>query len=440
MRLPLLISSLEYFRYGSEEFAEIFQRTHESQGIGGNESAVDAYGRGHGQPLESAQLPQYDYLFARKTFADYAVLSHSPNLTGLPKSLGHLSQLSKLTCSHCPRLSPSKIPDLSDLPLLRDVKMNNLALVDSIPSHMVRWGTGRLPPNEHNATTRQGDGLEVLDLGNCSLPFSAVQDAFLSKKWSQLRSLSLHSNPLAISNPDYANTLQDSDTLPKLQIIDSKRVVERKRKGEVQESKIERRRREKKEKKRMTGANARETTGKVRVWGETEGQSSSATTGTETTTSDSTIDAVKTKDSKKDAPKESTKIEKRKAQTSAATEDSTANDSSSRPDGSETAMPAAKKRKRVKSSRNEDISAVIPASRDIGTGSESRQGPKPAKIPSTAAPMAVVSDTVTQKPRKKVDEGKVETVAKSAGGVDLTQVFGKPQMKDDEGGLGVGGW
>lgn len=308
--------------------------------------------------------------------------------------------------------------------------MNNLALVDKIPSHMVRWGTGRLPVNEHNSVTRQGDGLEVLDLGNCSLPFSAVQDAFLSKKWSQLRSLSLHSNPLAISNPDYASTLQDSDTLPKLQIIDSKRVIERKRKGEIQESKIERRRREKKEKKRMTGANARETTGKVRVWGETGGESSSTATKTEIIAPKAT---VKTSENKNVTSKESTKKGKRKAEPTVVHVEPAA-DETTRSDADEDTIPASKKRKRVKTSKKEDSAAVRVANQD------SRHEPKLLNPSSTSAPVVGSTDITPQRPKRKVDEGKVETVAKSAGGVDLTQVFGKPQTREDEGGLGVGGW
>lgn len=308
--------------------------------------------------------------------------------------------------------------------------MNNLALVDKIPSHMVRWGTGRLPVNEHNSVTRQGDGLEVLDLGNCSLPFSAVQDAFLSKKWSQLRSLSLHSNPLAISNPDYASTLQDSDTLPKLQIIDSKRVVERKRKGEIQESKIERRRREKKEKKRMTGANARETTGKVRVWGETGGESSSTATKTEIIAPKAT---VKTSENKNVTSKESSKKGKRKAEPTVVHVEPAA-DETTRSDADEDTIPASKKRKRVKTSKKEDSAAVRVANQD------SRHEPKTLNPSSTSAPVVGSTDITPQRPKRKVDEGKVETVAKSAGGVDLTQVFGKPQTREDEGGLGVGGW
>ena len=313
--------------------------------------------------------------------------------------------------------------------------MNNLALVDVIPSHMAKWGTGRLPANEHTSASRQGDGLEVLDLGNCSLPFSAVQAAFLSKTWSHLRSLSLHSNPLAISHPDYATLLQDSETLPKLQIIDSKRIVQRKRKGEVQESKIERRRREKKEKKRMTGANARETTGTVRVWGGSGEQSSSKSaadgikldqaTGT-ANTSDAAIDDVAQKSDKKRKRKVDATI------TAAPKSDARAPIASLEVYAT---PPTEKKRKRVKSAKKEvgnvqhNVNDTLSTTRDETKSSKSI-------IPSASN----LPDPSTQRPKRKVDDGKVETVAKSAGGVDLTKVFGKPPKKDDDGGLGVGGW
>jgi len=53
-----LTCSLEYFRYRLEESPEIFQRAHQSQSTGCDESALDTYGRGYGQPLESAQFAQ----------------------------------------------------------------------------------------------------------------------------------------------------------------------------------------------------------------------------------------------------------------------------------------------------------------------------------------------------------------------------------------------
>jgi hypothetical protein len=309
--------------------------------------------------------------------------------------------------------------------------MNNLALVDVIPPHMVKWGTGRLPANEHTSASRQGDGLEVLDLGNCSLPFSAVQAAFLSKTWSHLRSLSLHSNPLAISHPDYATLLQDSETLPKLQIIDSKRIVQRKRKGEVQESKIERRRREKKEKKRMTGANARETTGTVRVWGGTGDQSSSKSAA-DGNKLDQSTDIANASVATDDVKQKSDKKKKRKLDTIIPSiSDARA---SIVPLDADITAPTEKKRKRVKSAKKE-VSSVSQSIDDLPTTRDDTKSTKP--ITSTTSK---VPDPSTQRPKRKADDAKVETVAKSAGGVDLGKVFGKPPKKDDDGGLGVGGW
>lgn len=311
--------------------------------------------------------------------------------------------------------------------------MNNLALVDVIPPHMAKWGTGRLPANEHTSASRQGDGLEVLDLGNCSLPFSAVQAAFLSKTWSHLRSLSLHSNPLAISHPDYATLLQDSETLPKLQIIDSKRIVQRKRKGEVQESKIERRRREKKEKKRMTGANARETTGTVRVWGGT-GEQSSSKSAADGNKPDQSTDIANASLVTNDAVQKLDKKKKRKLDDTTTPTVSDARAPIASHDDDATA-PTEKKRKRVKSAKKEvsnlsqSVGDVLPTTRDETKSS------KPIKSTTSKLP-----DAGSQRPKRKADDAKVETVAKSAGGVDLTKVFGKPTQKDVDGGLGVGGW
>jgi hypothetical protein len=320
---------------------------------------------------------------------------------------------------------------------------------------MARWGTGRLPANEHTSAERQGDGLEVLDLGNCSLPFTAVQATFLSKKWPQLRSLSLHSNPLAISNPDYATALQDSETLPKLQIIDSKRVVERKRKGEVQESKIERRRREKKEKKRMTGANARETTGKVRVWGESGAQETGAnTTANDASSKVDRSDARPPKVKKDESTRPAEKKRKRADATVPAAEDSNAANTGEAQQTNKT--PSDKKRKRSKPSKADAPSAEVRSTtaRDrstiddarepaINKTTKSRDTIKAATdepISSSKTTAAKPSDPKVNPMRRKADGGKVETVAKSAGGVDLSQVFGKPQSSDDAGGLGVGGW
>ena len=169
--------------------------------------------------------------------------------------------------------------------------MNNLPLITSLPSHISKWGTGDMllvdkhidGPSKSTGTTRHGQGLEVLDFGNCSISFSNLASIFnLGKststttsstfsptpRWPNLRSLTLHSNPLCTKHEDYAESLQLSSELPHLQIIDSKRVKERKLKGVVSETKMERRKREKKEAKmKPSGANVTTSSSNRREWG-----------------------------------------------------------------------------------------------------------------------------------------------------------------------------
>lgn len=155
------------------------------------------------------------------------------------------------------------------------MRANNLPRLESLPSHLATWGTGSLAlvGKDKDDAGRKGDGLEVLDVGNCSLPFSAVTTAFglgptatKPKNIWHLRMLTLQANPLALEEPKYAELLQASPAMPRLQIIDSKRVVERKRAGVAPETKQERRARERREKKMQpTGANAGNQ--KMRTWG-----------------------------------------------------------------------------------------------------------------------------------------------------------------------------
>lgn len=291
----------------------------------------------------------------------------------------------------------------------------------------------------------------MLDLGNCSLPFSVIKTVFLAQDWPQLRSVSLHSNPLAVTNPDYAEILRDSDRLPKLQIIDAKRVVERKRKGEVQESKIERRRREKKEKRRITGANARGDTENMRVWG--------GKIKDEVKPSDGDVKPPgkpKAKEGKAAVVSEDLESEPKKRKRSAReTEPVTA----ARKEDSSVGVPAAaaaddkesesaganKKRKRSKPNKGAETkdTPVVPK---LTTKPSTEKGKATANTTATAttpvlpqiAPLAKATEA-KRKP-KRSEGGKVETVKSSAGGVNLNEVFTKPKAQDDAGGLGVGGW
>lgn len=418
---------------------------------------------------------------------DGPVVSHSTHLRSLPVSLGDLSYLSKLTFSHCPALTGSGLPDLSTLPLLRDVKMNNLPHLTSLPSHVARWGTGNMTlvgkgDNEGvragPSMSRKGDGLEVLDLGNCSLPFEAISSVFgLSQKatdkpskipkWKQLRSLSLHSNPLATSHPDYSERLQASFDLPNLQIVDAKRVKERKRKGAVQETKLERRRREKMERKmRPSGAN--ETRGKMRAWGGQEedvdsdgGGEKEETDRVQSPQKKAVEETVTAKFSR-----EVTKKRKRPDEASAEPQP---------PASTEPAGPT--KRKRHKKSREgnnaSDIvpsipgaaqakPAIPPKARDP-TPPQSRPVEPPSKAVSAAKPrrnetsvVGVIDipredTTKKEKTRKEGKRGKVEkgkkggaevtsTSGAASRGVDLKEVYGKSSIAEADTGLDVGGW
>ncbi|EIW69768.1 hypothetical protein TREMEDRAFT_61533 [Tremella mesenterica DSM 1558] len=202
------------------------------------------------------------------------IISHSPLLKLLPSSLSSLSHLSKLTFSHCPLLTPSSIPDLSSLPLLRDVKMHSLPLLTSLPLHLSTWGTGDFT---QIGKVGKGGGLEVLDIGNCSLSLFSVLTFFPSdtsvsdsneksnSRWGNLRSLTLRGNPLTEEDPSYVDKLSSAN-MPNLQIIDNKRIRERKRIGEIQESKEDRKMREKRERwMKPSGENLRG--GKMRKWG-----------------------------------------------------------------------------------------------------------------------------------------------------------------------------
>ena len=183
----------------------------------------------------------------------------------------------------------------------------------------------------------------------------------------------------------------------------------------------------------MTGANARETTGTVRVWGGTGEQSSSKSAADGNKPNQST-DVAHASLATNDVVQKLDKKKKRKLD-----DTTTPSISDARapivPLDAEITASTEKKRKRVKSVKKEvsnvsqSVGEVLPTTRDETKSS------KP--ITSTTSKLP---DPSTQRSKRKADDAKVETVAKSAGGVDLTQVFGKPQNKDDDGGLGVGGW
>ncbi|TXT03861.1 hypothetical protein VHUM_04284 [Vanrija humicola] len=379
------------------------------------------------------------------------IVSHSPNLTTLPKSLAELSNLSKLTISHCPLLSATGLPDLSALPHLRDVKANNLPRLTSLPAHLATWGTGVMSSDKDGAP-RRGQGLEVLDLGNCSLPFAAVSKVFglagksKTPQWGNLRSLTLRANPLALEKEDYAELLQASADVPKLQIIDSRRVVERKRKGETPETKSERRARERKEAKmRPTGAN--ETGGgAMRAWGKGEAGAEEPKEKKRKAKGEGEERGEKKRKAETEG---ADKAEKKKRKASAVEDSAEARPKRAREDKSE-AVPKAKKA----------APRVVDADPDAPAPKKRKAVPVPA--PPAPAPTAPTpADPSAVKPKKpsrnetavvgviEVGAGKGERRPKAKTGVDLKAVFGAgagagmgggDDAEASGSGLGVGGW
>ncbi|KAK4687716.1 hypothetical protein P7C73_g2401, partial [Tremellales sp. Uapishka_1] len=364
-----------------------------------------------------------DEVIASWTDLNSLIVSHSPNLITLSDSLSTLHQLSKLTFSHCPRLT-SSLPDLSPLPLLRDVRMNNLPLLTFLPAHITTWGTGDMslaqPSKTKNASLRDlGDGLEGLDLGNCSLSYDSIAPLFglISKptksktniSWPHLRSLTLASNPLTITHPNYVDLLQTSDQLPNLQIIDAKRVVERKRKGEVQVSKHDRRQQVKLERRaKPTGANV-VGEGTMRSWGADKAKSEAEGVGEK----------------------------KEKKQKRSAEEVETEADRAVKPP----------KKAKVAEKKTKHRSEKTLASEPIKPRPAPAQPAPPAKPVATetkADPTAVVTKAKVSRNETSVvgvvevgsASGKKDKKKDKSGGVDLAQMFAK---KVDDG-LGVGGW
>ncbi|WRT70583.1 uncharacterized protein IL334_007581 [Kwoniella shivajii] len=422
------------------------------------------------------------------------IISHSPNLTGLPKSLNQLYHLSKLTFSHCPKItcgSGSKsgsgsgsIPDLSILPLLRDVKMNNLPLLTDLPDHLPSWGKGDLSlvkqTNNHddisgsrskdndNSNKNKGDGLEVLDLGNCSLSFASISKLFnLSSthgpkndktgnrvvKWDHLRSLTLHSNPLTTTHPNYVELLQQNSetTLPKLQIIDAKRVVERKRKGEIQESRIDRRIRERREQRlnKSSGSGMNNISGKkeMRKWGNNEEEQTQQENHENTT--GNAVTAEKSDQSPEEKSKKSKK-RKHNDQPVLSANQSTEDRLHKRkraPSPPLSAAPTATTKditdSRTSKTQDEPIST---------SNKKDRSGKTQTAVIGVIDVKNGEEVEMTSKKKKKL-KAKIKRGDEVKGGIDLREVFGKKddtskavEQEEKQGGgddawrLGVGGW
>ncbi|WWC98695.1 hypothetical protein V866_005588 [Kwoniella sp. B9012] len=411
------------------------------------------------------------------------IISHSPNLISLPTTLSSLYHLSKLTFSHCPKLTSDSLPDLSQLPLLRDVKMNNLPLLTQLPPHIVNWGKGNLDKvGKGKNEDKFGDGLEVLDLGNCSLSFDSIKTIFNlgsssssnssgtkgKNRWNHLRSLSLHSNPLTTTHPNYVEMLQNhSGVLPNLQIIDAKRVIERKRKGEISEKKLKH---NKEKKAKPSGSNVTIMSGEMRKWGsgkQDNGESKDAIEGEGegedeivVKKNDRTLEKRDKKESKKRKHNDQAPVER--------TEGEEKNKKQKRTRIPSPAPAPAQEKVKVKgitdSSRTPQTQNQINTDKDNDEKNKNKEKSNKQRdavvglIEINAKGEAVQLDSK----KKKKMKAKLKKDGEDGGrgrGIDLREVFGKSKNvigqdthddeKNDEGegedngwgsGLGVGGW
>lgn len=334
------------------------------------------------------------------------------------------------------------------------MKANNLACLATLPAHLAKWGTGDL---EAVGKSGVGDGLEVLDLGNCSLPYAAAAGMFgmsttahaakKSPRWAHLRSLTLRANPLAVEVPAYADQLQASPDLPKLQIIDARRVKERARAGEVQMSRRERKAREANEKRaKPTGANEHWGGKEMRKWGAAAEDGEEERPKKERRRSDAADegrperkkrrhaeDEAKPEEKKRkrdepEKPHKSDKAEKRKREEPAPV-----------PAPAEESSKRKRKRKHGKGEdRETEAVAVATPHKPVVVVKAAKQERAPAAAP--VATHVAVADPSAQRAKKP---GRSETavvgvvdVAPARGGLDL-----KAALKEESGsGLGVGGW
>ena len=303
-------------------------------------------------------------------------------------------------------------------------------------------------PSAGLSAPRLGDGLEVLDMGSCSLTYQAVSETFgLSaptdqSHWPHLRSLSLHSNPLSNSHPDYTQLLRSSPALPNLQIIDGKRVKERKRKGEVQESRFDRRKRERME-ERLKPSGMNTVGGEMRAWGgenlETEEVIEVAPASP--VVADAKEDEKGTKKRQRPSRKGASR-HGRADPVAARINQPQILDSKPRED--------AEPRTQAQSNHPETTKAVTtsqPISRSPTTKAQVRvpagplsvgKGPAPRSQTSVVQVIEIAKKEAIMKVKKRKKVG-VERVSAS-GGIDPRDIFKAPVTESTDSGLSVGGW
>ena len=363
--------------------------------------------------------------------------------------------------------------------------MNNLPSLTSVPRNLESWGRGDLskiidesqkPDSDLQSTSKPGAGLQSLDLGNCSLPFSAIstllpKSSSSSKAskteetaFSNLRSLTLHGNPLCSSHPDYVQRLIDSPHMPKLQVVDNKRVKEKVKRKDVDAKGVV-------GKKKLSGSNRDEQSQGVprRKWGEaakdviggteTLAVNSSELLGTGGTGKNRSVEQGKDiKGKRKREQKENegpsgsenrdkkVKIERHKGnkEDQAITPPARAHES--------------KKLGKGGSAPQNPPAAVDTSSQHISAEATTLEPPQPARKPgklskseTSVIGIVEVSRDPKETPSAGKKKGRKETketsgrsgptteniTVGSGSGVDLKSLFGRPDVGS---GLGVGGW
>ena len=294
--------------------------------------------------------------------------------------------------------------------------------------------------------SRKGQGLEVLDVGSCSLTESAL--TVLNKApMTNLRSLTIHHNPLSRSVPNYAENLQGSSGFPKLAIIDNKRVVER-----VKRPEGEKKKNGKAKKGQASGANVLDGSAKMREWGgKVEGGSDGDGDEAVPALADDTKGEgkkekkrkreedplpVKVKGDKVSKPSKGEKAGQRDSDkpVEKRSKSETKPGKSAPAQVSALVVPAALSNPSVEAVKLADPSALTATSKKHSKNETGVYG-----VVEVVAPKQE-KEKSKNKVKKEKRKGQAEETAtkeggKSDGGIDLKEMFGKSDT-----GLGVGGW
>ena len=341
--------------------------------------------------------------------------------------------------------------------------MNNLPLLDRLPKTLPTWGKGSMAsiedsrPSHKLATSgdqsRHGAGLQSLDIGNCALDYDSISSIFLaftsSASFPNLRSLTLHGNPLSNSHPDYVQALIGSPNLPRLQVVDNKRVKEKVKR----ESKEEIKARERMERKMKPSGSNEASGGTMRKWGKDLAPESS---------SKELANQISGPLIKKEGDAGKTHGAKRKrigmkeqihSKSDDKQEHGASKDRASTSDSASHVSKKAKVDSRSVAAGTLDIrqskpdatrpSAVDRPTADPSTRPTGKPNAKPSKSQTSVVGVIEVTRTGDarklegkQHKRKGDKAGRVPNETGAQAGLDLRELFGK----SDDAGLGVGSW